>query len=168
MSRADVVMQKLEALIADPAATPGEREAARARIEAIKSKYRLMTDAEVDAVIDVLTADVRQLSRKKEELRLYKAEAARRWRQKLKAMTDAEFSAATQAERRHPTWRRSYVTREQWKRWKKAARAMTGDELREAQVRFPRPERHMPPTFGTFISAELDHRRFYGEPRRRR
>jgi hypothetical protein len=76
VNRADI-MTKIEALIRDPAAWPGERDAARGRLAAIKSKYRRMSDAEISAAVEMLSAAVKQLTQKKEELHLFKAERFR-------------------------------------------------------------------------------------------
>ena len=147
------MMRKLEVLISDAAATPGEKAAARARLDAIKSKYQRMSDAEIYAAIEMLAADVRQLSRKKEELRLFKAEGVRRLKRRLKAMTDAEVTAALREEMRHPTWRASHVWHERRQRFKKRVRAMTDAELR---AELPR----CTPPLDSFVSAEMERRRW--------
>jgi hypothetical protein len=52
MSRAELI-KKLEVLIADPGATPGEREAARARLVAIKNNLKHMSDAELFDITNI-------------------------------------------------------------------------------------------------------------------
>ena len=152
MSRTDV-MRKLEVLIADRAAPPGEKAAARARLDAIKSKYQRMSDAEIYAAVEMLAADVKRLSQKKEELRLFKAEGVRRLKKELKAITDAEVSAVARAETSHPTWRASHVWHERRQRFRKKVRAMTDAELREELPRCT-------PPFDSFVSAEIERRRW--------
>jgi hypothetical protein len=51
MRSADDKIKKLRALMSDPAATAGERAAARERLAAIKNPGRGMSDAELAATI---------------------------------------------------------------------------------------------------------------------
>jgi hypothetical protein len=96
--------EKLRALMNDPAATAGERAAARERIAAIKNPGRGMSDAELAATIARLKDEraaipiphdvERRRKEKREEIERYEHERNKRYKKKLKAMADEEVAAA--------------------------------------------------------------------------
>ena len=97
-------IKKLRALMNDPAATASERAAARERIAAIKNPGRGMSDAELAATIARLKDeraaipiphDVgRRRKEKREEIERHEKERNKRYKKKLKAMSDEEVAAA--------------------------------------------------------------------------
>ena len=107
VNRADI-MTKIEALIstATRAAWPGERDAARGRLAAIKSKYRRMSDAEISAAVEMLSAAVKQLTQKKEELhtssrRRGSGRVSTRRASPVRARTSAPHSSPSNIRRRN-------------------------------------------------------------------
>jgi hypothetical protein len=104
MSSADDQIMKLRAVMNNPAATAGERAAARERIAAIKNPGRGMSDAELAATIARLKDEraaipiphdvERRRKEKWEEIERYEQERNKRYKKKLKAMTDEEVAAA--------------------------------------------------------------------------
>jgi hypothetical protein len=156
MNRAELI-KKLEVLIADPAAPLGEKEAAQARLAAIKSKHVSMSDTEIYAVTDMLIVDVAQIGRKlqekNEELRVFRPEAKKRYRACLKAMTDKEVLAEWRSVERE-SWKKILCRDEYIARFKKRLRHMSDDELKVEKLKpltFP---------YDTFVAREIERRRW--------
>ena len=106
VNRADI-MTKIEALIPP---RPGPRGLARGtqrgRLAAIKSKYRRMSDAEISAAVEMLSAAVKQLTQKKEELhtssrRRGSGRVSTRRASPVRARTSAPHSSPSNIRRRN-------------------------------------------------------------------
>ena len=111
MSSADDKIKKLRALMNDPAATAGERAAARERIAAIKNPGRGMSDAELAATIAWLKDERAAIPIPHE-----------RYKKKLKAMTDEEVAAAARLNDSKTWWMRELAWREKDLRRRKMLR----------------------------------------------
>ena len=128
-------IKKLQALMNDPAATASERAAARERIVAIKNPGRGMSDAELAATIARLkderaaipiAHDVeRRRKEKREEIERHEKERNKRYKKKLKAMTDEEVAAAAQLHDSKTWWMRELAWKEKDLRRRKMLRRMT-------------------------------------------
>jgi hypothetical protein len=161
MSNRAELIKKLEVLIADPAASPGEKEAAKARLAAIKSKYVSMTDAEIFARLETLLVEIKQLKLKNEEMRVVKAEGVKRYKALLKTMTDKEVNdewsdAIREAKRNvechtHRTWKLAHAASESIRRYRQKVKTMTDAELEAAKM-------NAYGTFEGFITAEIEKR----------
>ena len=96
-------IKKLKALIADPAAADDERAAAREKIAEITHAARGMSDAELAATIARLKNERAAIpiphdveprrKEKREEIERHEKERNKRYKKKLKAMTDEEVAA---------------------------------------------------------------------------
>jgi hypothetical protein len=135
MSNADDKIMKLRAVMNDPAATAGERAAARERIAAIKNPGRGMSDAQLAATIARLKderaaipiqQDVeRRRKEKREEIEHYEKERNKRYKKKLKAMTDEEVAAAARLNASKTWWMRELAWMEKDFRRRKMLRRMS-------------------------------------------
>jgi hypothetical protein len=115
MSDADKI-KKLKARIADSAATDGERAAAKERIAAISHPARRMSDAQLAATITRLKDEraaipiphdvKRRRKEKREEIERYEKERNKRYKKKVKAMTDDEVAAAARLNDSKTWWMR--------------------------------------------------------------
>jgi hypothetical protein len=128
-------IKKLKALIADPAATDGERAAAREKIAAISHPARGMSDAELAATIARLKDEraaipiphdvERRRKEKREEIERHERERNKRYKKKLKAMTDEEVAAAARLSDSKTWWMRELAWKEKDLRRRKMRRRMT-------------------------------------------
>jgi hypothetical protein len=133
-SNADKI-KKLWALMNHPAATAGERAAAREQIAAIKNPGRGMSDAELAGTIARLKderaaipipRDVeRRRKEKREEIERHEKERNKRCKKKLKAMTDEEVAAAARLSDSKIWWMRELAWKEKNLRRRKMLRRMT-------------------------------------------
>ena len=135
MSSTDDKITKLRALMNDPAATASERAAARERIAAIKNPGRGMSDAKLAATIARLKDEraaipiphdvKRRRKEKREEIERPEKERNKRYKKKLKAMTDEEVAAAARLNDSKTWWMRELAWKEKDFRRRKMLRRMT-------------------------------------------
>ena len=135
MRSADDKIKKLRALMNDPAATASERAAARERIAAIKNPGRGMSDAELAATIARLKDEraaipiphdvERRRKEKREEIERYEKERNKRYKKKLKAMTDEEVATAVRLNDSKTWWMRELAWKEKNLRRRNMLRRMT-------------------------------------------
>jgi hypothetical protein len=132
MRSAEGKIKKLKALIADPAATDDERAAAREKIAVISHPARGMSDAELAATIARLKNEraaipiphdiERRRKDKREEIERHEKERNKRYKKKLKAMTDDEVAAATRLNDPKTWWMRELAWKEKGLRRRKIQR----------------------------------------------
>jgi hypothetical protein len=125
-------IKKLKALIADPAATDDERAVAREKIAAISHPARGMSDAELAATIARLKNEraaipiphdvERRRKDKREEIERHEKERNKRYKKKLKAMTDDEVAAAARLNDPKTWWMRELAWQEKGLRRRKMLR----------------------------------------------
>ena len=135
MNSAHDKLTKLRALMNHPAATAGERAAAREKIAAIKNPSRGMSDAELAATIARLKDEraaipiphdvERRRKEKREEIERYEQERNKRYKKKLKAMTDEEVAAAARLNDSKIWWMREVAWKEKGFRRRKKLQRMT-------------------------------------------
>ena len=135
MTTDDDKIKKLKALIADPAATNDERATAREKIAAISHPARGMSDAELAATIARLKDEraaipiphdiERRRKEKREEIERPEKERNKRYKKKLKAMTDEEVAAAARLNDSKTWWMRELAWKEKDLRRRKMLRRMT-------------------------------------------
>ena len=128
-------IKKLKALIADPAAADDERAAAREKIAEITHAARGMSDAELAATIARLKNERAAIpiphdveprrKEKREEIERHEKERNKRYKKKLKAMTDEEVAAAARLNDSKTWWMRELAWREKGLRQRKMLRRMT-------------------------------------------
>jgi hypothetical protein len=128
-------IKKLQARMNDPAATASERAAARERIVAIKNPGRGMSDAELAATIARLKDErvaipiphdvERRRKEKREEIERYEKERNKRYKKKLKAMTDEEVATAVRLNDSKTWWMRELAWKEKNLRRRNMLRRMT-------------------------------------------
>ena len=134
MSDADKI-KKLKSRIAESAATDGERAAAKERIAAISHPARRMSDAQLAATITRLKDEraaipiphdvKRRRKEKREEIERYEKERNKRYKKKLKAMTDEEVATAVRLNDSKTWWMRELAWKEKNLRRRKMLRRMT-------------------------------------------
>ena len=123
----------------DPAATASERSAARDKIAAISHPARGMSDAELVAIIARLKDEraaipiphnvERHRKKKGEEIERYEKERNKRYKKKLKVMTDEEVAAAARLNDSKTWWMRELAWKEKDFRRRRILRRMTGSRV---------------------------------------